>query len=111
MTVLYSALLVGLQYRLSQKLTSNCHVITFLTFIPLLLTSVQLSEISTLAVLISDYPHMHTNLAHLASSLTALKFYLAPILFLLPILLYGVSITLKRFHKDGINESECKKTC
>lgn len=105
MTLLYSALLVGLQYRLSQKLTHNCHIITFLTFIPLLLTFVQLSEIITLAVLIRDYSHTHNNLAHLASCLTTIKFYLTPIVFLLPILLYGVNITLKRFHKDGTNES------
>ncbi len=102
MIILYSAFLVGLQYRISSKITQNCHTITLLTFLPLLLSFIQFIEILLTAILILDYGHKHINLAHSTSLLTSIKCVMTPVIFLLPCICFGAKILLsnkKRIHR------------
>lgn len=99
MIIFYTNFLFGINYKLSCKVTKNCHLITIITFLPLILAIIQLSEIITIAMLIIHYKREYTNIAHLANFLTIIKFNLTAICFGLPIVLICVNIVLKFMQK------------
>jgi hypothetical protein len=99
MVILYTNFLLGVNYRLIYGITKNCHVITIITFLPLMLTLTQLGEIVANAMLILNYQKEYANIAHLADTLTVIKFNLTAICFGLPIVLLCVNIMLRKFNK------------
>ena len=99
MVVLYTNFLLGINYRLSCGILKNCHVITVITFLPLVLTIVQFSEIVGVAMLVINYSNEYTNIAHLANTLTIIKFNLTAICFGLPFVLLCVNILSKLINK------------
>lgn len=106
MIIAYTNLVIGINYRLSCKITDNCHLITALTFSILPLSLIQTLEIIATAVLISNASRQYTNLAKLASTLTTYKFYLTPICYGLPIVLVGVMIGKKLIKPSHNKESQ-----
>lgn len=105
MVVLYTIFLLGICYRLSLKLTNNCHLITTLTFLPLLLSVDHLTEIFVLFFVLLGYPDVHVNVVNLSSTLTSIKFLLTPIIFFFPIVILSVTLLIKykkgRIHNEG----------
>lgn len=95
MVILYTNFLFGINYRLTCGITKKCYVITIITFFPLILATLQLSEIIANAMLIMNYAKEYANIAHLANTLTILKFNMTAICFGLPIILLCVNIFLK----------------
>lgn len=111
MVFAYTIFLIGFNYRMSCHITKNCHFITIVTFAVLSLSIVQILEIVTVAIMIQNASYQFTNLAHLASTLTAYKFYLTPVCYGLPIVLLSVKI-IKRYltkpQENGKENSERK---
>lgn len=95
MVFLYTNFLLGINYRLSCSITKKCKVITAITFFPLVLAIVQLSEIVGIAILVFSYKNEFETLANLTNYLTMIKFTLTAICFGLPIVLLCVNILLK----------------
>ena len=106
MVTLYTNFLFGINYRLSCGITKKCHVITIITFLPLVLALVQFGEIIANAMLVLNYKHGFTNIAHLANTLTIIKFNLTAICFGLPIVLLCVNILVKLINKRKIKFEE-----
>jgi hypothetical protein len=99
MIILYTNFLLGINYRLSCLITKRCHTITIITFIPLTLAIVQLSEIIANAMLVINYRNEYANIAHVANTLTIIKFNLTAVCFGLPLVLFCVNILLKLVNK------------
>ena len=104
MVALYTAFLVGANYATFHKWVKNCSLISIITFLPVLLASIQFFEIIGLIGLITHYPAELFALARVTNILTILKSILTVVCFVLPIIGLGVTIILKRFEKVIINE-------
>lgn len=102
MVLLYTNFLLGINYRLSCSISKNCHVITIVTFLPLILAIIHLSEIAATATLIINYTKAYENIAHLSNTLTILKFNFIVFYFGLPIVLLCVNIIVKFISKRKI---------
>jgi hypothetical protein len=99
MVILYTNFLFGINYRLMSSITKKCHVISVITFSPLLLALVQLGEMTADAILVLNYKSEYANIAHLANTLTILKYNLTVICFGLPLVLLCANIILKLLSK------------
>jgi hypothetical protein len=77
----------------------NCHVITIITFSPLILAFIQLIEIIAVAMLVMNYAKQYPNLAHLSNTFTILKYNLTAVCFGLPIVLFCANILLNLVKK------------
>ncbi len=99
MVIFYTNFLLGINYRLISSITNKCHVISAITFSPLLLAVVQLGEMIADAMLIVNYKSEYANIAHLANTFTILKYNLTTICFGLPLILLCVNIIMKLLNK------------
>lgn len=98
MVLLYTALLTGSNYTVFTRLTQNCTIISIITFSPILLSVVQLSEILVLAFIIIRFPTMMLTLVQAVNVITMVKIILTILCFLMPLL--GLCIlTLKKIVK------------
>ncbi len=95
MVVLYTMFLVGANYATFNKWVKKCTLISIITFLPVILASVQILEIVGLIGLITHYPSELLALAKVTNILTILKYALTTICFLLPIIGLSVTIILK----------------
>ena len=62
MVILYTNFLFGINFRLASGITKSRQVIMFITFSPLLLAIVQISEIISNAILIINYESEYNKL-------------------------------------------------
>lgn len=99
MVILYTNFLVGINYRFICGITKNCHVITIITFLPLILALTQLGEIISIIMMIANFQKEYANIAHMANTFTILKYNLTALCFGLPIILLCVTILLKNINK------------
>ncbi len=99
MVILYTNFLFGINFRLTSGITKKCSVITLITFSPLVLAIVQIGEMISNAILIINFESEYANIAHLANTLTILKYNLTAICFGLPFILLCVNILLKLLNK------------
>lgn len=98
MVLLYTILLIGFNYTVFTRLTQNCTIISIITFSPILLSIVQLSEILVLAFIIIRFPTTMLILVQVANIITMIKTILTILCFLTPLL--GLCIlTLKKIIK------------
>ena len=107
MVLLYSSFLIGIQYRLAIKLSTSCKLVSFLTFLPLILSITHLLEIAFTIILIKDFSDAHIALAKFTSLLTSIKYVLTPCIFLLPFLLLGAKILFSKTKRKIDDESKC----
>lgn len=96
----YSISLIGLNYKIFNRLSLKCGTFTFITFSPLLLSLIQLIEIVCLFILIINYPNQLTSLANLANIVTIGKTVLTPICFITPLIGLGLPL-LRRRHVES----------
>ena len=99
MVILYTNLLFGINFRLICGITKNCHLIMIITFYPLVLSLVQFGEIIANTILIINYTEEYESVAHLANTLTIIKYKLTAICFGLPFILLCVNIITKLISK------------
>lgn len=99
MVILYSAFLAGLNYRIFSSFVKNCAVISFITFLPVVLGVIQILEIITLSVIIGLFPLQFTVLTQIANVITLVKSMLTIICFTLPIPGLIAMIIIKTYRK------------
>lgn len=99
MVYLYTNFLIGINYRLSCNIFKDCHVITIITFFPLVVAALQLGEIVSVTILVLNYTKEYANIAHLSNTFTILKFNLTAVCFGLPIILFCANILLNLVKK------------
>jgi hypothetical protein len=86
MVILYTCFLVGANYNTYRHWIRNCAAISVITFSPVILALIQVSEISVLTFVIANYDKNFNNAIYIANLLTILKDYLTIICFALPII-------------------------
>lgn len=85
MVLLYTILLIGANYAVYNKLVKNCLAISTITFSPLILSVIQLVEISILTVILLQYPQQLLSLLWFANIVTIIKTILTIVFFLMPL--------------------------
>lgn len=105
MILSYTVFLIGANYSTFKSWIKSCGLISFITFFPLLLALIQLSEIAVLTIIIVQYNHVLESMVYLSRFLTQTKYYLTAICFLLPIVGLCGTIVI-RLLKSGYRRSE-----
>lgn len=101
MVLLYTSFLLGSNYAIFTRLTTNCTIISILTLFPIILSIVQFSEILILAVIILQFPTVMLNVAQVANLITMSKTILTVLCFLTPLLGLCVLFIKKGLRNGG----------